>query len=1330
MYKIDWNSFRSKNENFTKSFEELCYQLFCRKHKFPEGIRADFNQAGLETYPKLSSVLGMSVGFQSKFFENGTDYSQIKKSVETAIEEFGDDLDEITIYINSNAKLSSKPAKDINALAKLKNVAINWYTQSNFAVDLNQPGNLDLAQLYFGFGDEDGFIRSNISVADLNFIQTGYLDLPVVKLPTREAGELELTENLSLLTGSPGSGKSILVKYLFCTYAKLFESRAMYEKNLALPMLINLKDCYSEGLENLIRHRQKDYQVRGKSLKFIYILDGLDELNSTSCDTSLRYVKKLVDLSSTERIIISCRRGSLNKLKVREYFDHYSWFEIDNLTEEYIDRYFEKKDDKVKIQMLAELKKHNSELIKDVTDIFLIKLLWDTIGEIGKNSTIIDLLELKIHALLKEVRHRNNLSELNLLIPKEDAIMKLNERFSYRFSKKYQFRFKHSAISKFLTRQYPSLDYDAINKIADYNISTFFDGSTDQESNDNSYIYQHRRYQEYFYARNLKKKFEKDIKIIRSAGIIVNDDFFDDIFIKHLEKEYKKVNDLPALMLLSSIKFYQKSGDQWYIRESPYFIDCLVSQKNSILEVLLHDDVLNAKEYISATYENALRFYENEKSSIADQLIANSTEEFGKYEDVPSLKEIEGQLFYKFSKLEKGNVSYVSFFLGRYRTFYKNFNSNSNSILDEQSPKEYVIKSYFLVGLKHFRLEMLKLIEELNEEELCFFLDLLSKTEHLPLFFSDQQLQEAISVRIKKFRKKPTIYNLSVFLFRKLLDLNVSEKQVEDILAVVMPQQGYIREHSFKRHIHPFALAYIITGEANFMKERNTARDFPAVDDVVKYCTLFEFYINSIRSVTSFSKNLNQFATRFGQWYPAKNKVKAELSKLWAYIFYHSKANRTDYFKLKKTHGLDLDELIFLEYLNKIDPNNFANVATEDELVTLMDSLEEWREDYSQYINRCFLLSGMFSQINTEKALDLIKNAFVNSKLRHGWRKDIFISDFFNISFSQILQKNWLSKKEILDLADSIFSLNLRLYEVTDRDHTRYGIWEFLDALAGYDVKLAYNYQKKFQKLDLDGYVASRSLIAIIIHDIRTNSLPYDKVQKKLSGWRFKNDQYTQALFGVEMEFLKSDYYDDETKRLAVENASNIVKSIYGKFEYQKGIVDDHYDIYNSYCLRFEKENEIVLESDETGEYNIISQEEFLEQIENVSNKKKLKELYDTYINRKNKIVIADRQIWNKWIEKTLSIEGNIDLFIHLAEGQAFLKTGFWEIHNSEYFYLGVASCIDNPNAKEQMEKFLIENAGYGAFYKMTYVYIALNDKKNALDLFQKFYKFCDFLVN
>jgi hypothetical protein len=68
--KIDWNQFKVKNENHRKSFEDLCYFLFCRKFHIKEGIRADYNNIGLETYPIYNKETKKSIGFQSKFFDN------------------------------------------------------------------------------------------------------------------------------------------------------------------------------------------------------------------------------------------------------------------------------------------------------------------------------------------------------------------------------------------------------------------------------------------------------------------------------------------------------------------------------------------------------------------------------------------------------------------------------------------------------------------------------------------------------------------------------------------------------------------------------------------------------------------------------------------------------------------------------------------------------------------------------------------------------------------------------------------------------------------------------------------------------------------------------------------------------------------------------------------------------------------------------------------------------------------------------------------------------------------------------------------------------------
>ena len=1329
MNKIDWNTFKVKNENFTKSFEELCYQLFCRKHKFQDGIPADFNQAGLETNPKKSSSVNIMVGFQSKFFEKGTDYNQIKKSIEKAIKTFAGGLDEITIYLNSNALLTSKGAMEIVSIANKNKVKIQWFTESQFQIALNQPNNLDLAQLYFGFGDENNFVKSNISTADLSFLQSGgFLPLPIVKLPSRESAELNLKAKLSLLTGNPGSGKSVVVKKLFCGYAKLFDKKEVFCKNKVLPMLINLKDCYSDSLENLIRERQKDYSIHQKNIKFVYILDGLDELNDLHCQLSLRTVKRLAEASNTDKIIISCRRGSLNKVTINEYFDSYDIYDINELGFKEIECYFEQKGNKEKADQLIKLQVVNSLLIDEITDIFLVKLLWETINELSEDTTIIDLLEVKINGLLKQTCHRNNLGDLNLLIPKEKAIIRINEKLSYIFSKKYQYRFKHSAISKFLCREFPQLDYEDINKISGYNLNTFFDKSIG-EGNNNTYIYQHRRYQEYFFARRLKKKFEKDMGIIRKTGVILSSDFFDDIFMKYLNKEYRKNNDIPSLALLSSIKYYQKNGDQWYINDSAYFIDTLACQREKTLEFLINDDVLDTSQYIYSTYENALKFYERGKESAAQAVIAHCSEEILDFENTSDMKDLEGQLYYKFKILKDVKAPYDFDFLKQYRKFYKDFYDTENSILDSKSPQEFIIECYFKVGLKHFIKEMAALMEVLNEREFCVFLDLLSTLEFLPNFFASKELQESIKEKLKKYRKRPESSNIVVFFFRKLLDINVSAVQIQSILNVLRPMQANVREYSFNRRIHPIALSYVIAGEQLFMKNRNVETDYVSADDIIKYCVLYNMYYESFSEQTSFGKNVVYYEKRFKKWNESRPRIKINLTKLWAYLFHNSNGNRSEFLQLTKILTFDFDAFLFLYYLNTIDGERFHKVITEAEILPYENSLKDWKDDYSEFIDRCFMLSGMYSQFNGEKSIHYIKEAFINSKLRHGWRKDIFVSEFLNDAFGQILAKNWLTRKEVKDYARSIFSLNIRIFEITDRDHTRYGVLNFLQALSPYDLKLAYEYLQEFKEMRLESHIVNLSVVALLVEDIKYNALPYEKVSHIINGWQFLDKEYHQARFGVLMEVLGSDFYEDQAKIASFNKAYEIVDSVQGKFSYQKEIIENYYSLYDHYCKINGEKNILSTEKDSYGEYNEINQSDFLKKIDNILDKRGLKDLYAFYDNSSNRIEIENKHIWEKWIDKTLAINGNIDLFIELTRKQQFLNSGFWGILNSEYFYLGVAYCLENPNTKDAMESFLINNGGYGSFYKMTYVYCAMNEKQKALDLFKKFYQFCQFLV-
>ena len=205
MIKINWDIFKTKNPNPTKSFEDMCYHLFCRSHHFFEGIHADFNQIGLETYPEKSAVSKMKVGFQAKFFENDRNYyQQIKSSVTKAIKTYPKTLDEITIYVNIPLKISSQPAKDIVASAAKNGVKINWFTLSNFEILLNQPSNLDLAQVFFGLGDEEGFIRHNLTIEDSNYIQSADLiDLPIITGNNSPKVKISLSNRIISLIGNP-----------------------------------------------------------------------------------------------------------------------------------------------------------------------------------------------------------------------------------------------------------------------------------------------------------------------------------------------------------------------------------------------------------------------------------------------------------------------------------------------------------------------------------------------------------------------------------------------------------------------------------------------------------------------------------------------------------------------------------------------------------------------------------------------------------------------------------------------------------------------------------------------------------------------------------------------------------------------------------------------------------------------------------------------------------------------------------------------------------------------------------------------------------------------
>lgn len=1329
--KINWDVFKTKNENPTKSFEDLCYHLFCRQHHFYEGIRADFNQTGLETYPELSTVNNMKVGFQSKFFENDRNYyQQIKNSVTKAIKTFPKSLDEITIFVNIGLKISSKNAKDIVAIAAKSGVKVNWFTLSNFEIFLNRPSNRDLAQVYFGIGDEDGFIRNNLTIEDSNLIQSSeLLDLPIHSGSDILKVNINLSNNKVIsLIGNPGSGKSFYVKKIFFDEAKLGVSEEDFENNKSLPMLINLKDCYYDTLENIIRNRQTDYKVRRGTLNFVYILDGLDELNEINAESVLQYIRVLAAQDNTQNIIISCRKGSLNKLKILQYISDFKQYEIGNLTTNDIEKYFSLKLNSEKIEKLKVLNHSNHNLLKDITDVFMVKLLWDTIESLDQYSTVMDLLDHKVMSQLTDVNHKNNIEQLDIINPKEQQILKLNEELSYRFSKKYQYRFKHIEVVKIVKKRFKRNSYKSLNEILSFNTNAFFDsGINNSNSSDVTYIYHHRRYQEYFFARGLKKKFEKDMKILRKERLIINSDFFEDVFLKYLQNVYSKESNVAGLILLKSIKHYLKHGDPWYISESETFIQNLAIQNEVVFEMLMNDELINLKYHVSKTYANALTFYESGKIDFAKEIEKEAEIDWEEWEP----EEMEGYVFFKMYVNEKCDYRY--FYKNSYKEFCENLSEETIVRLNEMSPFEYCLRAFFKVGLKHDLQSLIILIKDFATKEFICLLNLLAENEYLPIVFSSPELKKEIISKIANYKNKPDLQNLSVYFFKKVLNLKVTESQITSCILALAPIKQRINRYFFVKFINPFLLCYIIVGEEKFVQ--NVEIDDKVEDDILKCSVLFQLYIDSLTNHYTFSKTLALYIEKIPNSYESYHNTQTILAKLWAFIFYKAGSSYTNFLQLTKILDNSFDVIKFLDQLNKIDNKFLSNVFTEFDVEQFETELLRWKEEYSKYVDRCFLFAGIYSNIDSKKVIHYIREGFSNSLVRHGWRKDIIVSEFLNETFGSILEKRWFSKNEVVDLSKKLFKLNLRLYEVTDGDHSRYGISNFLDSLSLYDIELSYKYLAKFKKLDLDWSIKNIATKNILLNDIKQNSIEYYKVREKVNGFSLMYDYKGELpnshylhLFSIEMEVLKNDFYDESTKKLAFKHAFEAVEKVAGIFDFDRIIYEEYYQLYAELCVLNGVRN-IIRES--TVDYIVISEDEFSMFIDQVKNSEDLNNLYAKFDDSlKYKIELKKIEIWKKLIEKTYSITGGIDLFINTLEKFGFLLGGMGYSYNSDYLHLGVAYCMMKTETNQEMLEYLTEKSGYGGFYKMILIYVEMGDKNTAIKLFNKFYDFCDLLLN
>lgn len=189
---VNWNTFSDRF--FQKeqwAFENMAYFLFCSEYNCPIGIFRYKDQPGIETEP--IEIDGVLYGFQAKYVSS---ISREKRDIIDSIKKAKDyhpQLNKMVLYVNQelskNKKTKEKPQYqlDIEKTALDSDVVIEWRVPSHIEIQLLQPKNKWIYEIFFGKSIitpsffEDNVVQ-NIRNLGPRYNEELNLELPIAKL--------------------------------------------------------------------------------------------------------------------------------------------------------------------------------------------------------------------------------------------------------------------------------------------------------------------------------------------------------------------------------------------------------------------------------------------------------------------------------------------------------------------------------------------------------------------------------------------------------------------------------------------------------------------------------------------------------------------------------------------------------------------------------------------------------------------------------------------------------------------------------------------------------------------------------------------------------------------------------------------------------------------------------------------------------------------------------------------------------------------------------------------------------------------------------------------
>lgn len=1362
MIHINWSVFQLKNPKTTEAFETLCYFLFCRKYNLTEGIRIDFNQAGLETEP-IKNERGEYSGFQSKYFEKKVSYDSIAGSIDQAIKHYPE-LKRIIIYINQNAKTSCDNAQKIEKKCAEKGIDIEWFLPGNFLISLNQPQNWDLAEFYFGETDTIKWlsnsknIRINTLLQSKEFVELNlYHTDKVISIKEYSQKILDSDNKLHLFSGTAGTGKSVCMWKLFNTYSGFDKETKEQQLEVinklgAICVFINLNNTALDSLESIITSHKRFYSADNEHNKFIYLFDGLDEVPSSSITATILFLEELLEKDTTKKIVISCRVSSTNKFILKSSFNNLTEYTIEDLSQEQVWLYFQNKGNEEKENRLVELCRRDGSFLGNVTDILTLNLLWTHILQISDINFLPELMELGVSTVLKDIHHKKYLEEMNLPNPKEEAIININKELSFHLFEEDKFCFTQKELYDIIERTYPKCDYMSANKIVSFLADNFFDITV--TDNIYTFSYRHRRYAEYFTLLCIDNEIQTNLDYLRKRNIIINKDLFDKMLIPYLYSKAKRNKDLSIACEVGLFNVYMGNDKAWGVDNAFYYwstwiIYAIASLPEKIFQLVIEDEGLpirnfffdipeklitllknNDKFYYNADFKQyyinymllIAMMHKSDKKDILPVLLS-------KYTEIRELCREKNYFFNSTSNRDNymvwESILYIETVICKDNIdkYIEICISTSKEKNIDTIFKEYIDTEIFLCASLYYNLliyypeKCVNIVEQMNLNQLSIFTLMVSRAECVGIVLNNNNLKDVL---IRKFEKEIVNGGLSATLclaLKQRAGASLTEKEL--LLVTDYLQNSQFSSHTIFWKEHGDVVGFILSTFSE--KIKFTQLDIPVKQYVIVYDAYIEL-LTGILTIKGFVAKIKNYLVSNSE---ATYYIRILLGKAFALCNEDliSIKGAIDYlsYEIKNT-----SLLIVYHKMKQHNPERYKAVM-DVSLLSKLNTPEVYQDiDYTSTSDLLFMLSFIMSSYDDSKCYQYLLKGLGNGMLRMNERKDT-IGDYRLLeSMEELLKTNWLTTEEIISYLNRIILIanKMNSFHIDNDVHG-----QAMEILKKYNFEAAEYYYKRILPEETYNDIHFKFAVGLIDRGRNVESVEqcvenitnsYDNYYQKLSNGSF---YYRIRLY---LYMATCDFYLANLRKTYFEKACKEIDELENA-GWARELAPEDYQIYKKLCYEYQKEVDVTKQKEWDYKQNEVkNRKDCLKILSEINSSEELK-LFITKIQREYSV--DNYQIGEMLIQKSIDLTGNIDDILKLFSEQYYPSSSVGYINSRNYWMVMVAA-LRNQKAKSSAFNYLISHGGgHDGFSELIKIYSELDNKDICLRLFETMVRCIEFLL-